>query len=462
MATPSRPAAPAGGALVRVLRAFGKVEPAESVTVLLLATNLFVLLAGYYVLKTVREPLILAGGGAELKSYAAAFQAASLLVFVPAFSWLTSRLDRARLVLVMFLVHVATVELFVLGSVLGVPHLGFAFFVWVGIFSNASVALFWSYANDLHGQEAGERLFPVIAIGAALGGPVGSKLAEWLFESGVSPYRLLHVGAALLVVHLALYQVVDLRERRRRRALPSGPPLRRGPGGFGLVLRSPYLRLVAALLVLLNVVNTLGEYVLSRSVVESARSAAAADPSLDVPTYIGAFYGRYFFWVNVISVLLQAFVASRLVRRLGLAGVLLALPVVALGAYGLVAAGVGLAAIRWAKTAENAVDYSIMNTGKQLLWLPTRREEKYSAKQAVDTFFVRTGDLLAAAVVFAGTTWLGAKITGFGAANLLLVLAWGATAVAVLRRYRTLVAEHGGPGETATPPSAAPPRSRSP
>jgi AAA family ATP:ADP antiporter len=448
MTTPSRPAAPAGGALVRVLRTFGDVEPSESVTVLLLATNLFVLLAGYYVLKTVREPLILTGGGAELKSYAAAFQAASLLVFVPAFSWLSARLDRARLVLVVFLAHVATVELFVLGSALGVPHLGFAFFVWVGIFSNASVALFWSYANDLHGRESGERLFPVIALGAALGSPVGSKLAEWLFESGVSPYRLLHVGAALLVVHLALYQVVDRRERRRQRALPSGPPLQRGPGGFGLVLRSPYLRLVAALLVLLNVVNTLGEYVLSRSVVESARSAAAADPSLDVPAYIGAFYGGYFFWVNVISVLLQAFVASRLVRRLGLPGVLLALPLVALGAYGLVAAGVGLAAIRWAKTAENSVDYSIMNTAKQLLWLPTRREEKYSAKQAVDTFFVRTGDLLAAAAVFAGTTWLGATIAGFGTANLVLVVAWGAIAVAVLRRYRTLAAEHGDPAGT--------------
>jgi AAA family ATP:ADP antiporter len=459
MAATVPPAAPAGGALVRVLRAFGRVEPDEAVTVLLLAANLFVLLAGYYVLKTVREPLILAGGGAELKSYAAAFQAASLAAFVPVFSWLTARLDRARLVLVVFLVHVATVEAFVLGSALGVPHLGFAFFVWVGIFSNASVALFWSYANDLHGPDAGERLFPVIAIGAALGGPVGAKVAGWMFESGISPYRLLHLGAAMIAVHVALYQIVDRRERRRRAALPSGPPLRAGPGGFGLVLRSPYLRLVAGLLVLLNVVNTIGEYVLGRSVLESARIAAAADPSLDVPSYIGAFYGGYFFWVNVLAVVLQAFLASRLVRHLGLPGVLLLLPLVALGAYGLVAAGVGLAAIRWAKTAENAVDYSIMNTGKQLLWLPTRREEKYTAKQAVDTFFVRAGDLLAGAAVFAGTTWLGAGIRGFGAANLVLVAAWGAIAVAVLRRYRTLSADAAGP--RVTPPSGAPPRSRS-
>ena len=434
------PPAPSSGALVRALRVFGHVETTEAWTVVLLGANLFVLLAAYYVLKTVREPLILASGGAELKSYAAAFQAATLVGFVPAYSWLTSRLNRARLVVVVVLFFAVMVELFFAGSLLAVPHLGFGFFVFVGIFSNATIALFWSYANDLYGPETGARLFPVIALGAALGSPVGSKLAEWLFSGGVSPYRMLHVGAALLLLHLGLYLAVDRRERRRQRATAAGPPLTHGPGGFGLVLRSPYLRLVAALLVLLNVVNTLGEYVLSRSVVHAARAAAAADPTLDVPGYIGAFYGGYFFWVNIASVLLQAFVASRLVKRFGVPGVILALPLVALGAYGLVAAGVGLAVIRWAKTAENAVDYSIMNTGKQMLWLPTRREEKYSAKQAVDSFFVRTGDLLAAGAVYAGTTWLGAGIRGFGAANLLVVLLWAATALAVLRHHRALSA----------------------
>ena len=105
---------------------------------------------------------------------------------------------------------------------------------------------------------------------------------------------------------------------------------------------------------------------------------------------------NYFLWVNVAALVLQAFVVSRIVSYAGIAGVVLALPVVAIGTYGLAAVGVTLAAMRWAKTAENSVDYSIMNTAKQMLWLPTTREEKYKAKQAIDTFFVRTGDLLAA------------------------------------------------------------------
>jgi hypothetical protein len=87
----------------------------------------------------------------------------------------------------------------------------------------------------------------------------------------------------------------------------------------------------------------------------------------------------------------------------GMRGVLLLLPAISMSAYGLVAAGAGLTVILWAKSAENAVDYSVMNTGNALLWLPTTREERYAAKQAVDTFFVRCGDLLAAGLVFAGT-----------------------------------------------------------
>jgi AAA family ATP:ADP antiporter len=417
------------------LRPFGHVEPGESATVLLLLANVFVLLVAYYVLKTVREPLVLASGGAEGKSYASAFQAALLAGFVPAYAWLSSRVDRARLVVVVVLFFTANVELFYLASLLRAPHLGFVFFVWVGIFSVATIALFWSYANDLHGREAGERLFPVIAIGATLGSPVGAKLAELLFAGGVSPYRMLHVGAALLLVHLALYRVVERRVRARRLAQPPPAPLRSGAGGFELVLRSPYLRRIAALLVLLNVVNTTGEYVLGRAVLHEAQLAAAADPAVSVSAYIGTFYARYFFWVNVAAVVLQAFVVSRIVKRLGIAGVLLALPVVALGVYGLVALGAGVATIRWAKTAENAVDYSVMNTGKQMLWLATDREEKYKAKGAIDTFFVRAGDVLAAGFVYAGTTWAGAGIPAYGATNVVLVLAWAAIALGVLKRY---------------------------
>jgi AAA family ATP:ADP antiporter len=99
---------------------------------------------------------------------------------------------------------------------------------------------------------------------------------------------------------------------------------------------------------------------------------------------------------------------------------------------------VAFAVARWAKTAENAADYSVMNTGRQMLWLPTSREEKYKAKLALDTFFVRGGDMLAAGLVFAGTSWLALGVRGFAWANVGLVVVWLAVAVLLVRENRRL------------------------
>jgi AAA family ATP:ADP antiporter len=188
-------------------------------------------------------------------------------------------------------------------------------------------------------------------------------------------------------------------------------------------------------------VNTTGEFILSGLVTGQADALAATQQGFDRGAFIGSFYGNYFFWVNIASVTIQAFLVSRIVRFFGMAGALFALPVVALGVYGLALTGAGLAFLRWVKTAENATDYSVMNTARQMLWLPTTREEKYKAKQAIDTFFVRTGDLLSAGVVYVGTHLLALTTTGFAAANLGFVGLALAVSVMLLREYRRVTAD---------------------
>jgi AAA family ATP:ADP antiporter len=419
--------------------------------------NVFLILVSYYVIKTVREPLVLGAevpgflralgihGAAEVKTFAAAGQALVLMVFVPAYSWFASRVDRAKLIFGVTLFFVANILAFAFAVHAGVPYVGVAFYVWVGFFSLSIIAQFWSYANDIYTKDAGSRLFPIIGIGATAGSPIGAWLAERLFHAHVSPHLMLYLAAGLLLSTLVLYAIVN-----RGATAPAGAG---GAGAaqaalgaenaFALVFGNRYILLIAALLIVLNVVNTVGEYILSHLVVEHAAELAAADPGFDKGAYIGAYYGSYFLWVNVAAVLLQAFVASRLVKRFGLAGVLFALPLIALGAYGFVAVGATMAVVRAAKTAENATDYSVMNTAKQLLWLPTTREEKYKAKQAVDSFFVRLGDLAAALVVFAGTAWVRLDASGFALVNLGLVAVWLLLAVALVRRNRQLAPEAG-------------------
>jgi len=250
---------------------------------------------------------------------------------------------------------------------------------------------------------------------------------------------MLYLAAGLLLGSLAIYALVNLRAAGPRSpGQPEAPKVVGGQNAFLLVIGNRYILLIAVLLVVLNLVNTVGEYILSHLVVEHAQALAAADPAFDRGAYIGEFYAGYFFWVNVVAVLVQAFVTSRLVKHLGLGGVLLALPLIALGAYGVVALGATLAVVRWAKTAENSTDYSVMNTARQLLWLPTTREEKYKAKQAVDSFFVRLGDLAAAFVVYAGTKWIPLDADRFAVVNLLCVALWLVLAVTLVGWNRRL------------------------
>jgi AAA family ATP:ADP antiporter len=384
------------------------------------------------VIKTVREPLILLGGGAEVRSYAAAGQALLLMGFVPLYGWFASRVDRGRLLVGVTLFFIACIELFAAAVAARVPYVGVAFFIWVGIFNMSLVATFWSFANDIYSKEAGDRLFPIVMIGMTAGAPLGSFVASRLFRLGLAPQVILQVSAVLLAVSAALYVAINRRETVRV-ARPT-EPLQAG-SGFALVLGNRYLRLIAALVVLLNVVNTTGEYMIAKLLTSHVSALAAADPTFNKQAFIGAFSGQYQFWVNVGAFLLQAFATSRLVKYAGLTGALLALPLIALGGYAIIAAGAGFAAVRWIKTAENATDYSIMNTARQLLWLPTTREEKYKAKQAIDTFFVRGGDVLSALAVFAGTSVLHLTVQQFATVNVVLTLAWLALALLIVKPF---------------------------
>jgi len=438
------------GRIDRVLQIFGEVRAGEGVNVLLMCLNVYLLLVAYYILKTAREPLILIAGGAELKSYAAAAQALALIFYVPIYGLVAQKLPRPRFLAVILLFFVGCIQLFYLGSLAGLPHLGFVFYVWVGIFSLTTIAQFWSYANELYSRSEGDRLFPLIAIGSTAGAPLGAALAGWLFEKGMSPFVLMEIAAAILLAHLSLYRVVS----HRMTSTPGRPGIEaiKEGNGFGLILKSPYLRLVALLLVLLNLVNTLGEFILGQAAVANADQSLAMDAGFDKQAYLGAFYGRYFLLTNIAAILIQAFLVSRIVKRFDMKGVLLALPIVSFFAYGSAALGAGLSTLLYVKIAENSTDYSVTNTAKQMLWLPTTREEKYKAKQAIDTFFVRFGDMLAAGLVFVGTNLLPRGVAGFARVNMLIVAAAIGVGVMLLREHGRLVAstEKSGAGTEET------------
>ena len=264
-------------------------------------------------------------------------------------------------------------------------------------------------------------------------------------------YQLLLVAAGILALSLLITNVVDSRERGRAaeraaaRAAEADEPIGK-EGAFRLVLGNRYLLWIALLILFLNWVNTNGGYILDRTV-ERAADEAMASGTLNglsgeeyKKQYFGKFYADFYLVVNWVGLVVQLFLVSRIFKYLGVRVAILFLPVIALGGYALLAFYPVLGAVRWAKTAENATDYSLYNTVRQVLFLPTTRQQKYKAKQAIDTFFVRAGDVLSAALIFAGTTWFSFGTRQFALVNLGFVLVWIVLAVLIGRENRRLTA----------------------
>jgi AAA family ATP:ADP antiporter len=431
---------------------FTDVHAGEGFNALLLAVNVFFLLAFYSVLKVIRDALILSEAGAVVASYAAAGQALLLLGFVPAYGAFASRVNRLRLVCGVTLFFASHLIIFYLLGAAGM-RIGVAFYLWIGVFNMVAIAQFWAFANDLYTTERGKRLFPILGVGANLGAVVGAGATAAIF-GGIGPYPLMLLSSIGLLVPIALTIWVNGRERRVNReaaaAAEAEKPLGK-EGGFQLVLRQRYLLLIALLIVALNLVNTLGGFVLNQMMEQEAVRVVAPDVAAApgsrplsgeetqaVRAAIGTLSGTNQTWWNLLAFVFQLFLISRIFKYIGVRGALFIMPLIALGGYMMIALLPLFGIVRVVKILENGTDYSIQNTTKHALFLPTSREAKYKAKQAIDAFFVRAGDFLQAVVVFIGS-WLALNVRQFAIVNVVFVALALVLVVAIRREHKKLV-----------------------
>jgi AAA family ATP:ADP antiporter len=446
--------------LERGLRLFAEVRPGEGVTALVMFANVFLILCAYYFVKPLRDGWIavsaIAGlSSMEVKAYTSFAQSLTLIGAVALYARLVTRWPRRELI--------TRTTLFCISNLLGfwllrsahVAGAGVVFYIWVGMFGLFVVAQFWAFAADLYTEERGHRLMPMIAIGATAGAVAGSFLTEAIVRSGMLDSSSLLLAAILpLSVSIVLTAVADTRGPTgeppgepshppgQRPAAVTPPTASRHVGALALVFRHRYLVAVAAVALLTNWVSTNGDNLLFRVVQEALRTELAGRSGMDAKAMTvflregtTAFYGSFFFWVNVCALFLQAFVASRLLKLGGIGLVLLMLPVIALVGYSAMAFLPFLLVVRVMKTAENSTSYSINNTARQVLWLPTTTEMKYKAKPAIETLFVRLGDGLAAVTVLFGMRFFALSTRSFFLFNVFLGVLWLSVALVVVRDY---------------------------
>jgi len=438
---------------IRFLRLFVDIREGESAKALLLSLNVFLLLLAYYILKPLREALLLVDkDSAVVKCCLSGVQAILLIFVIKAFSRLASRVPRHLLITWTTLFFISNLVIFYFFSLAGMPikPMGILFFIWIGIFNLLVVAQFWGFANDLYTNDEGKRIFPLVGFGATLGAALGTRM-RWLREMMGNnwEYKLMLIAGAILLicVGLAIYihkQEIRKAQKESERRLPGEEqkadiqeqPLKPG-GGFRLVFKSRYLLMIAFMIGIYNFVNAVGEYIIS-DVQTRASIQAVATAGADMQKSIHTAFMDYQFLTNVIALVIQLFLVSRIFKWIGVGGALLFLPCIALGGYGLISFGAILVIVRWVKALENGTDYSLQNTVKAALFLVTPREEKYKAKAAIDTFFVRGGDTIAAAAVLIGTQLLAVKIEAYAFLNVLGVGIWIILCAVIIREYRKL------------------------
>ena len=230
---------------------------------------------------------------------------------------------------------------------------------------------------------------------------------------------------------------------------PSEEGLRFLLSGARLIFISRFLLAAALVTLLTNWVNTNGENLLFQVIQETlagqATNKGITDPAAVLEfTRSGTtqFYGNFFFWVNIVALLLQSLVASRLLKFGGFGAIAMLLPVIAIISYSVMALLPILIVVKLLKIAENATDYSINNTARHVLWLPVSSEMKYRGKPAIDTLYVRIGDGLAALTVLIGVQMLALTTRQFFIFNVTLVIAWLGFTIMLIREYRKAAGEN--------------------
>jgi len=449
------------GLIYKILRLITVIRPGEGLTVFLLLFNIFLIMGAYSILKPVRKGLILTRYEASQEAYLYAAVAILLIFVVKLFSYLSSKVPRQILIISVTSFFISNLVLFYILGILDTPIkiLGVVFWIWLSIFGVFVVAQFWGFSNDIYTEQAGKRLFPIIMFGQSLGAYLGAKVTRKLVlpEGPLSVYQLMLLGGAILIISIILTFVIHKREIKRIRNKVSThvsenedvekteeKPLQKG-GGFRLILKSRYLIFVAFMILMLNYVNTTGEFIRSDVWKQSANEARLAgeieDSEEATVRYLTKTESGFNEIVNLVGMLIQLFLVSRIFKWFGVRGAVLFLPFIALGGYFLIGLGASFAVVRLTKTLENSTDYSLMNTTKGALFLITSREAKYKAKAAIDTFFVRTGDVLVALTVFIGTTYLTLSNENFARINVVAAIIWIILCFITIKEHKRLSAK---------------------
>lgn len=418
-----------------------KTNPDERKGITGLFISLFLILMTTYFLKPAREILILTEQTAEIKSYAVAIQAILLIIILPVYGKFSRKYTCNSFMRSMIILFSLILFGFFIAAYLGL-QISMVFYVWLGVYTVLVIAQFWAFATDLFTREAGERLFVIIAFGGSIGAWAGSAISRVLVNYMTAQGLILLSSVTLALSILpVMYAVKTLPPEC---ILDDCTPIQYMKTSllacFQIVLTRRFLLMIALFIILFNLINSTGEYLLSSTLErEFASGVEAGKITVEKSVYVGRFYSGFYTVVNLTGAIIQFFLVSRLLKITGFNWAFAFTPLVVLLGYGSLLFIPALAFLRMVKISENSLDYSLLNTMKQMLYLPLSRQEKYEARATIDSFGQRVGDLLQAGVVFIGINIFHFAFKGFVSLVVILAIVNVALAYFVLRERGRLI-----------------------
>lgn len=399
----------------------------------------FALLCSYYIIRPMRDEMGILGGVENLQW----LFTGTLLVMtlaVPLFGWVSSRFPRRKFLPYTYLFFIFMLLVFYLlleesGTQVTIARI---FFIWSSVFNLFVVSVFWSFMNDLYSNAQARRLFGVIAAGGTLGALAGPAITAFLIEP-LGTKNLLLLSAMFLmwtIVCIARLSVWSASNAGKKQQLTvrqndnQQEKLLSGGiwSGISLLFSSPYLLGICLLMLLFSTLATFLYFMQAQIIHDSFTDSAqrtAIFASIDLA-------------VNALTLLIQVFFTHRLIKWFGLAAVLALIPLLLAVGFIILSISPLLAVLLVVQVIRRSGNYALMRPAREMLYVVLSREEKYKAKNFIDTVVYRTGDAVSA-WVYAGMRSIGISLSGIALIAVPLALVWAWVAFRLGRQQAIIV-----------------------
>ncbi len=412
---------------------FVSVKPREIGALIAACVYFFLILCAYYIIRPIRDEMAIANGVANIQWMLLA-TVVVLLLLTPIFGWVTSRFKTRQFLsyCTLFFASHLVIFYFLFSTEQRPAIVTQAFYVWVNVFNIFIVSLFWSFMNDVFGRDQVKRLFACIAAGGTAGAICGPLITRTLVETlGLAPLLLISAGtlglSLVLIIWLINWQNDDYDSSQASYKVQDKALKGSALSGLTLIFKSPYLAGICVFILL---------YATSITFVQ-IRQAELIEAAYTVPEKRTQLFATIDLAVNVLVLIFQVFLTSKIIVWLGLRYTLLIVPLGITIGFGLMATAPILSVMIGLEIFRRAGDYAIMKPAREMLFSVVSREEKYKAKNFIDTTVLRTGSM-SSAWIYAAIRSMGSTAgAGIAGVSIVLGIAWCITSLWLGKQFNT-------------------------